>query len=257
MVITPRSGSQCKKKWQDLGQVVSKEVAHNKRERTQTGGGPANLHPLTPLEERVAALMGPAWRKATTTAQYGPHSRERNLRPTLTRLQPMQKMIQTWTSLKRTFSNSTFQTKSVGGREVMDEAHTVVLTLEEMQVPATELPGAFLSGTRVGTFHGFSQSESADPSGVQQATPRVRRGRRAQQCSPEVQDLTVVVQMMARSAESIDLTQSLLDTISGVGDEVSGLSREVTTLSREMGTLSGNMMEGMLQAADTMSVHMR
>uniref|UniRef100_UPI00398E4F2B uncharacterized protein n=1 Tax=Pristiophorus japonicus TaxID=55135 RepID=UPI00398E4F2B len=68
----PESGSQCKKKWQDLGQVVSRKVTHNKWERTRTEGVPANLQPLTPLEERVAALMSPAWRKATTTVQAGP-----------------------------------------------------------------------------------------------------------------------------------------------------------------------------------------
>uniref|UniRef100_UPI00398E603F myb-related transcription factor, partner of profilin-like n=1 Tax=Pristiophorus japonicus TaxID=55135 RepID=UPI00398E603F len=72
VVTTKRSGSQCIKKWQDCDHVISRKVAHNKRERTRTGGGPANLHPLTPLEERVAALMGPAWRKTISTAQAGP-----------------------------------------------------------------------------------------------------------------------------------------------------------------------------------------
>uniref|UniRef100_UPI00398E4E79 synaptotagmin-like protein 4 isoform X3 n=1 Tax=Pristiophorus japonicus TaxID=55135 RepID=UPI00398E4E79 len=52
------------------------ERAHNKREKTRTGGGPANLHPLTPLEEKVAALIGPAWRKTITTAQAGPTLKE-------------------------------------------------------------------------------------------------------------------------------------------------------------------------------------
>uniref|UniRef100_UPI00398EAEE1 uncharacterized protein isoform X5 n=1 Tax=Pristiophorus japonicus TaxID=55135 RepID=UPI00398EAEE1 len=71
-----RSGSQCKKKWHDLGQVVSKKLGHNKREATLTGGGTPNLHPLTPLEQRVAAMMSRTWRKAISTAKAGPAHEE-------------------------------------------------------------------------------------------------------------------------------------------------------------------------------------
>uniref|UniRef100_UPI00398E9317 uncharacterized protein n=1 Tax=Pristiophorus japonicus TaxID=55135 RepID=UPI00398E9317 len=173
------------------------------------------------------------------------HTRERNLRPTMTRLKLMQKMIPMRTSLKRrTSSNPTFQTKSMG--EGMDEAPIAVLTLEELQVLPIEVPAPSLSGMTVGgTFHGFSPSQAAGPSGMQRATSSVRRGRRARQRSSELQDLTDVVQMMAMSAECIDLTQSLLDSISEVGDEMLG---EVTTLSRngnnvgaqEGGNVAGN-----------------
>uniref|UniRef100_UPI00398E8596 nuclear apoptosis-inducing factor 1-like n=1 Tax=Pristiophorus japonicus TaxID=55135 RepID=UPI00398E8596 len=76
VVHTMRSGSQCKKKWHDLGRVVSKKLAHNKREATRTGGGTPNLHPLTPLEQRVAAMMSRTWRKAICTAQAGTTRKE-------------------------------------------------------------------------------------------------------------------------------------------------------------------------------------
>uniref|UniRef100_UPI00398EF6E0 uncharacterized protein n=1 Tax=Pristiophorus japonicus TaxID=55135 RepID=UPI00398EF6E0 len=76
VVHTRRSGSQCKKKWHDLGQVVNKKLSHNKREATQTEGSMPNLHPLTPLEQRVAAMMSHTWRKAISTAQAGPTREE-------------------------------------------------------------------------------------------------------------------------------------------------------------------------------------
>uniref|UniRef100_UPI00398E4297 myb/SANT-like DNA-binding domain-containing protein 3 n=1 Tax=Pristiophorus japonicus TaxID=55135 RepID=UPI00398E4297 len=75
-VNTARSGSQCKKKWQNVDQVVSKKLAHNKRERTRTGGGPPNLHQLTPLEQRVAALLTRTGRKRISSAQAGPMREE-------------------------------------------------------------------------------------------------------------------------------------------------------------------------------------
>uniref|UniRef100_UPI00398E6BFF probable cysteine--tRNA ligase, mitochondrial isoform X1 n=1 Tax=Pristiophorus japonicus TaxID=55135 RepID=UPI00398E6BFF len=62
----------CKKLFYSL----QKKLAHNKKEATRTGGGTPNLHPLTPLEQRVAAMMSRTWRKAISTAQAGPAREE-------------------------------------------------------------------------------------------------------------------------------------------------------------------------------------
>uniref|UniRef100_UPI00398ECA22 uncharacterized protein n=1 Tax=Pristiophorus japonicus TaxID=55135 RepID=UPI00398ECA22 len=170
MVTTPRSGGQCKKKWQDLGQ---RKVAHSKRERTRTGGGLAILHPLTPLEDWVAALMGPAWRKATTTAQAGPtlEGEELEANPDEAEADTEDDSDADKPEEENIFQSHFLDQEHGGGGEregqgdVMDEALTVVHTLEEVQVPPIEVPAPFLSGTSVGTFHGFSQSYAGDSSG--------------------------------------------------------------------------------------------
>uniref|UniRef100_UPI00398F227F uncharacterized protein n=1 Tax=Pristiophorus japonicus TaxID=55135 RepID=UPI00398F227F len=355
VVTTTRSGGQCKKKWQDLGQVVSSKVTHNKRERTQTGGGPATLYPLTPLEERVAAFMGFVWRKATSTAQAGStlEGEEREANP-----DDAEEDSDTDKPEEENIFQSNPPDQHGGEGMELDEAPTVVLTLEEVPLITVTAPSV-TSGLRVDrTFHGFTPSEVAGPSGgmratsrappsqaagpsggvqrgtprappsqaagpsdvVQRATPRAppsqaagpsggvqrgtpraplsqaagpsggvqrgtpraplsqaagpsggvraapvgRRGRRARPHSPEVQDLTDVVQMMSLTTESIDLTQSLLDTISGVSDEVAGLLGEITAMTREMGmtfvTISEGivaMREGMSEVVQTTSLTMR
>uniref|UniRef100_UPI00398F88CF uncharacterized protein n=1 Tax=Pristiophorus japonicus TaxID=55135 RepID=UPI00398F88CF len=49
-----------------------RKVAHINSERTKTGGGSANVHPLTPLEARIAGMIGAGSRRSTTGAQAGP-----------------------------------------------------------------------------------------------------------------------------------------------------------------------------------------
>uniref|UniRef100_UPI00398EFDA4 uncharacterized protein isoform X4 n=1 Tax=Pristiophorus japonicus TaxID=55135 RepID=UPI00398EFDA4 len=257
--------------------LEQRKVAHNKREITRTGRGPANLQPLTSLEERVAALMGVAWIKATTTAQAGPTLKGEELE---SNPDDAEEDSDDDEPEENIFQSHPPDQEHGGEREGMEmnEAPTVLLTLEEVQVPPIELPApSVTSGLSVGgTLHGFLPSEAAGPSGVVQrgtpmappskaagpscgvrAIPVGRRGRRAQPRSPEVQDLTDVLQMMAMSGESIDLTRSLLVTISGIGHEVAGLSGEVTAISQEMGMMSGTMSEGISQSAETRLVTMK
>uniref|UniRef100_UPI00398F1206 RNA exonuclease 1 homolog isoform X2 n=1 Tax=Pristiophorus japonicus TaxID=55135 RepID=UPI00398F1206 len=272
--------------------TLKRKVAHNKKERTQTGGGLANLQHLTPLEERVTALMGPAWRKATTIAQAGPtfEGEEREANPDYAEDSDKDE------SKENIFQSHPSDQEHGGEGEgmEMDEAPTVLLTLVEVQVPPIEVPAhSVTTGLSVRKPWNVPTSEAEDSSGVVQrgmprappseaacssgmvqrgtprdspseaespsdgvrATPMGRRGRRARPRSPERQDLTDVVQMIAMSEESIDLTKSLLDTISG--DEVVGLSGEVTAISREMGMMSRTMSEGISESAETTLVTMR
>uniref|UniRef100_UPI00398F4D83 uncharacterized protein isoform X2 n=1 Tax=Pristiophorus japonicus TaxID=55135 RepID=UPI00398F4D83 len=62
--------------WNAYYTNTEKKLGHNKREATLTGGGTPNLHPLTPLEQRVAAMMSRTWRKAISTAKAGPAHEE-------------------------------------------------------------------------------------------------------------------------------------------------------------------------------------
>uniref|UniRef100_UPI00398EA236 uncharacterized protein n=1 Tax=Pristiophorus japonicus TaxID=55135 RepID=UPI00398EA236 len=74
----------CIQIWKDnrlIPTSLLKKLTHTKRERTQTGGGPPNLHPLTPLEQRVAAMLSHTWRKAISTAQAGPACEEEEADP--------------------------------------------------------------------------------------------------------------------------------------------------------------------------------
>uniref|UniRef100_UPI00398EA2D8 uncharacterized protein n=1 Tax=Pristiophorus japonicus TaxID=55135 RepID=UPI00398EA2D8 len=214
LVNTKRSGSQCKKKWQDLGQVVSKKLFHNKRKRTLTGGGPPNVHALTPLEDRVTALMGPAWGKTISTAQAGPTLEGKELEANPEDVddddsdadEPEENILQ---------SNPPDQEhgEEGEGRE-LDEAATFLLNIEQvqfMELPVSSVTSGLSAG---GTFHGFTHSvvagpsnglqqvtpmappsEAAGPTGVLRGRPRVR-GRRNRPCSPEMQDATDVVQIM-------------------------------------------------------------
>uniref|UniRef100_UPI00398E64BA uncharacterized protein n=1 Tax=Pristiophorus japonicus TaxID=55135 RepID=UPI00398E64BA len=216
--------------------------------------------------------MGPAWKKTISTAQAGPtlEGEELEANPDDAEEDSDEDEPEEENIFQ---SNPPDQEHGVEweGME-LNKAPTVVLTLEEVPLMEVTAPSV-TSGLSVGgTFHGFTPSEAAGPSGVvQQGTPRVppsqaagpsvgmqatpvgRRGRRARPRSPEEQDLTDVLQMMSLSAESIDLTRSLLDAISGVSNEVAGLSGEVAAMTREMGTISGTISEGIVAMREGMS----
>uniref|UniRef100_UPI00398F382E uncharacterized protein n=1 Tax=Pristiophorus japonicus TaxID=55135 RepID=UPI00398F382E len=265
-----------------------KKLSHNKRETTRTGGGPANLHPLTPLEERATAFMGPAWRRTISTAQAGPTREGVELEDN----PPDDPNQDSDVDEPEEESNLPEQHGHKGHFEGFDD-RSVLLNLE---VNTSHLPGSsVISGS---TFYGFPPSEVAGPGGGgvpqhctpmappsevtgpssngagaganQQGTPGVPRsqpaspsgmlrrrsrgrGRRHGSRAPEMQDATDVVQMMALGGESVELTRSLLDTITGVNEEVAGLSGEVTVMAREIGTMSANISEGMVAMRDGMS----
>uniref|UniRef100_UPI00398F7EE9 interferon-induced GTP-binding protein Mx3-like isoform X2 n=1 Tax=Pristiophorus japonicus TaxID=55135 RepID=UPI00398F7EE9 len=148
-----------------------RKVAHNKRERTGTGGGPANLQPLTPLEERVAALTGPAWRKVTSTAQAWPTLEREELKANPDDAEEDSDMDK---PEEENIFQSNPPDQHGGEREGMelDEARSVVLTLEEVPLMEVTAPSV-ISGLSVGgTFHSFLLSEAAGPSGGVRATPQ-------------------------------------------------------------------------------------
>uniref|UniRef100_UPI00398F5416 alpha-1,6-mannosylglycoprotein 6-beta-N-acetylglucosaminyltransferase A-like isoform X2 n=1 Tax=Pristiophorus japonicus TaxID=55135 RepID=UPI00398F5416 len=150
---------------------TKRKVAHNKRERTRTGGGLANLHPLTPLEQRVTALMGPAWRKATTTSQAGPTLEGEELEANPDDAEEDSDEDEPEENI---FQSHLPDQEHGGEGEGVQEASTVVLTFKEVQVLPIEVPAPSLtSGLSVGpTFHGFPPSEAGDSSGVQRGAPR-------------------------------------------------------------------------------------
>uniref|UniRef100_UPI00398F052C activating signal cointegrator 1 complex subunit 1 isoform X1 n=1 Tax=Pristiophorus japonicus TaxID=55135 RepID=UPI00398F052C len=255
-VNTARSGSQCKKKWQDIGQVVSKKLAHNKRERTRKGGGKSNLHQLTPLEQRVAALLTCTSRKRISSAQAGP-------------------------TCKREEEDDTPQDPvdpdacapdqggwGGGGSVEMCAQEKVEHAIDQNISQGNTLPEPSLSTSA--TFHGFTPSEVAGPSGGRemhlgtpspppsQPAPRTggvpldrptARGRRSRLVSPERQPSVEVNQIVSLGEETNALTRSLIAAVSGVRDEVATLSGEISALRREV---RAGISEGAQTMADAM-----
>uniref|UniRef100_UPI00398E5CCC uncharacterized protein n=1 Tax=Pristiophorus japonicus TaxID=55135 RepID=UPI00398E5CCC len=324
-----------------------KKLAHNKRERTRTGEGLPNLHPLTPLEQRVAALMG-AWKKAISTAQAGliREGKEPDANPEDTEKdsdagEPDQLCRGEGVAMERyegenlelalptssmisdssfrglsssqslhsalgsgsTFhgfsssqslhsglgSGSTFcgfsssQSLHSGLRfgptldafESPDVAASSAAGMQygsfiapisqpvppsaagmqygTLNAPPSEVLGPTPAEMQYGTPRG-PPSQPATPSAgrMQPVTPMATpsqpaphtggipldrsraRPRRNVPCCPELEGATDVAQVMALDMETNELTQSLVNTVSGVGDEVTTLTVEITILSRDM-----------------------
>uniref|UniRef100_UPI00398F4FBB NADH dehydrogenase [ubiquinone] 1 beta subcomplex subunit 8, mitochondrial isoform X1 n=1 Tax=Pristiophorus japonicus TaxID=55135 RepID=UPI00398F4FBB len=248
-VNTARSGSQCKKKWHDVGQVVSKKLAHNKRERTRTGGGPPNLHQLTPLEQRVAALLTRTGRKRMSSAQAGPTPEEDD------------------TPQDPEDPDACAPDQGGWGEEGSMEMCAQENADRDIDQDIT-LPEPSISSSA--TVHGFTPSEVAGPSDGREmhlGTPSpppsqpvphtggvpldrpTARGRRSQPVSPEWQPSAEVNQVFSLGEETNALTRSLVVAASGVRDEVTTLSGEISALRREV---RAGISEGVQTMADAM-----
>uniref|UniRef100_UPI00398EAAC9 uncharacterized protein n=1 Tax=Pristiophorus japonicus TaxID=55135 RepID=UPI00398EAAC9 len=242
-VNTARSGSQCKKKWQDIGQVVSKKLAHNKRERTRTGGGPPNLHQLSPLEQRVAALLTRTGRKRISSTQAGPTPEGEEDDDTPQDLEDPDAC-----------APDQGEWGEEGSMEMCAQENADRDINQDKSQGITQ-PEPSISSSA--TFHGFTPSRVAGPSDgwemhlgttsapPSQPTPRTggvplgrltAREREADQ-SLLRQPSAEVNQVFSLVEETNALTRSRVAAVSGVRDEVVTLSGEICT---KMGSQDGH-----------------
>uniref|UniRef100_UPI00398EFD07 uncharacterized protein n=1 Tax=Pristiophorus japonicus TaxID=55135 RepID=UPI00398EFD07 len=233
---------------------LKRKLAHNKRERLRTGGDPPNLHQLSPLEQRVAALLSRTCRKRISSAQAGPTREEEEDTPQ--HLEGPDACAPDQGGWGKEWS------MEMCSRENAD------CDMEQSIVQGITLPETSMSSSA--TFHGFTPSEVAGPSGdgemhvgtanapPSQPTPRTGgvplgrptvRGRRSRPVSPERQPSADVNQVLSLGEGSSALTRSLVATISGVCDEVATLSGEISALRRE---LRAGISEGVQTMADAM-----
>uniref|UniRef100_UPI00398EDE67 proto-oncogene tyrosine-protein kinase ROS-like n=1 Tax=Pristiophorus japonicus TaxID=55135 RepID=UPI00398EDE67 len=133
-----RVGKQCRKKWQDLGQVVSKKLSHDNREQTITGGGVPNMHPLTPLEMRVADVAHASLNEGqSSTAAPEPVDDEQDL------------------------PQHDEEEENWGEQEDAGISEMVTLKLEEVMLEARHIPSPFEDATTEATFRGGPASDVA------------------------------------------------------------------------------------------------
>uniref|UniRef100_UPI00398EC9B6 uncharacterized protein n=1 Tax=Pristiophorus japonicus TaxID=55135 RepID=UPI00398EC9B6 len=196
------------------------------------------MHPLTPLEMRVAGMIGAGSRRSTTLAQAVPsYPREyvahasMNEGQSLTVAPEPVDDEQDLSQHDEDEDEDEDEEEEANRGEQEDAVINESVTLNLEEVPEDRhVPSPFVDATLEATFCGYPASDVAASPMIPTPRVRVTRGRRPQHCCPEMHDTPEVVEPMGMSGERIELTRSLIETMGEMRGEIAGLSAEVAGL---------------------------